>query len=438
MVKLVAGLIAIYFSLSLRADGFGSLVENQVDDSATVCFQVGMQATLTGLDDLVLEPEGIPGSAGTQYIGSDYFQLVSNDAVRLVIEGADLHQGNNTINTEFLVDGVKEFYDTEAGLPHQGTHELRVTASLGAISTQPFGHYQTVVTLTVAPQLGGQGGCGESMLTLAGNAETNYATIAFEDLYPSPGDADYNDFVVKYSVEESYDTSGYLETVSFDFTPLARGTGFNHALLLDLDGIIDRSGEIISQTVAPFFGDASVKVTYTNLNNGTIRTKYYALDDDITVFHNTRSTLAGFANVYAEEEFIAPRTQTNILISLANPEMNLLPDNHEVPIDKYRVFLDVLTTNSVIDLAAINADDGMIDPDGYPFGIVVPDNWAWMLEGHHIEEAYPYFEEYRRYLSGELSVLSAEAANWFRAVDTSAETTINLEEFEQFLSESGS
>jgi len=395
-----------------------------------------MQASLSGLDDLILEPAGISGAAGTVYMAVDTFQLTSNDAVRVIIDGANLSQGSTTIDTDFLVDGFQGFYDTEAGHAHQGDHELKVVARLGAVSSQLSGHYQTVATLTVVPLLGGQDGCGQTTLTLPGEADLNYATIAFEDLYPNPGDADYNDFVVRYSVEESYNASGNLETVPLNFTPIARGAGYNHALMLDLDGTIERTRTAISQTEAPFVGDANVTVVYTDLSNGTTRTKHYGVDDDIPIFHNTRSTLAGFANVYADEEFMAPNTQTSVHISLANPELNFLPDDHEVATDKYRVFLDVLTTNSDIDLAVVNSDDGMIDPNGYPFGIVVPDDWAWMLERHHIDEAYPYFEEYRRYLSGAVAELSPEAENWFRAIDTAADATIDLEEWKRFLAES--
>ncbi len=433
MYNLFLSSIAICLAMPMKADGFGSVTGSQVIDSATVCFQIGLQAALTGLDDLILEPVGASGAAGTVYVASDSFHLESNDAVRVLIEGVNLQQGLHTIDTEFLVDGVKEFYDTEPGQPHQADHEFKVIATLGAISSQLSGHYQTLATLTVIPLLGGPGGCGESTLTLPGDADTNYTTIAFEDLYPSSGDADYNDFVVRYSVEEHYDAKGNLETVSLDFIPLARGTEFNHALMLDLNGTIERTRTAVSQTEAPFIGNANVTVTYTDLNNGTTRTKHYSADDDIPNFHNTRSTLAGYANVYADEEFIEPNIQTSVQISLASPELNRLPDDHEIATDKYRVFLNVMTTNSDIDLAVVNPDDGMIDANGYPFGIVVPGNWAWMLEQHGIEEAYPYFEEYRRYLRGEIDELSAEAANWFRAIDTSSDVTVDLEELEQFL-----
>lgn len=75
----------------------------------------------------------------------------------------------------------------------------------------------------------------------------------------------------------------------------------------------------------------------------------------------------------------------------------------------------------------------MIDQNGYPFGILVPENWAWMLEREHIEDAYPCFAEYRRFLNGESDVLSVEAANWFDAIDTGSSSTIDIDAFDDFL-----
>ena len=164
-----------------------------------------------------------------------------------------------------------------------------------------------------------------------------------------------------------------------------------------------------------------------------MNTKYFGIDDDIPIFRNTRSTLAGFANVYDGEEFIQPSLQTTVEILLKNPELNLLTNNHEIATDKYRIFLDVLSTNQDIDLAVVNPEDGMIDSEGYPFGILVPDDWAWMLEGQHIEDAYPYFAEYRSYLNGTIETLSPEAENWFNAIDTSTDKVVDLEALEVFL-----
>jgi LruC domain-containing protein len=416
------------------AGGFGDPSQTPLSDTATICLEVNTSAELSGLDDITLVPESSDGAAGAIYRGSDEFLLSSNAPVRVIIDAPALTQGDYRVEMRAELDGVTRFFDTPEDGPHQQTHTLSVSGVLGAVSSQLAGHYESTLVLTVVPQVGGEAGCGEVTLKLGGDTQAEYAVLAFEDLYPNAGDADYNDFVVRYSVEEHYNTSGQLEKVDMTYTPVARGAGYNHALRLDLDGVISKTNNAFAQTQAPFEGDATVVVTYTNLDNGNESTKYYESDDDITIFHNTRSTLSGFANVYSDEPFTAPSQQTTVEIYLDSPELNLLSDVHEVATDKYRVYLDVLSTNNDIDLAVINPDDGMIDENGYPFGIVVADDWAWMLEYQNIESAYPYFAEYRDYLDGNIAELSPEAENWFNAGYTNVETTIDLEAFDEFLS----
>ena len=66
----------------------------------------------------------------------------------------------------------------------------------------------------------------------------------------------------------------------------------------------------------------------------------------------------------------------------------------------------------------VNPNDGMIDNNGYPFGMIIPDSWQWPLERVHIDDAYPYFEGYRSWLSGESSELSYEAEHWYLSPTT--------------------
>ena len=207
------------------AAGFGNISSNNIDDSATICMQVGIQAELTGLEDFSLQTTSANGSAGATYSGQDQFHLTSNAPIRLLIEATPLSQGEHNISTDVAVDGVTKFYDTDKEVIHDAIHTLTVDARLGAISSQLSGSYQSTVMITVAPQMGDAYGCGEVTLTLPGTAEKNYAVVAFEDLYPSAGDADYNDFVVRYSVEENYNAAGELESINMTYTPIARGAG---------------------------------------------------------------------------------------------------------------------------------------------------------------------------------------------------------------------
>lgn len=80
-------------------------------------------------------------------------------------------------------------------------------------------------------------------------------TLLFEDLYPSQGDYDMNDFVVKYSLTETtsilYDPDAkeekgdrYLEKVDCQFRPVWDGANYGHTFSFMLDGYKDVPTEI--------------------------------------------------------------------------------------------------------------------------------------------------------------------------------------------------
>ena len=335
-----------------------------------------------------------------------------------------MSNGVNTIDTFYQIDGARDYFDTASEGIHSSSHTLSARAQLGRISQQLAGDYSATLVLTVTPQIGGAGGCGEFTSQL--NTIDGWSTLAFEDLYPRKGDGDYNDMVVKYHVQENYNPQNQLETVTLKFEPLARGAGYVHSLNLSLDGQIDNSRNITTTTNEAFVGDALISVTYSSVNNGN-RT-VYNLDktEDISIFNNTVSSLQRFANVYDRAEWVDPKLIAQVDITLANPELNLFENRGTDSLLWYRPFLTVKNTKQDIDLAVINPNDGMIDENGNPFGLMVPTTWEWPLERNSINDAYPYFGEYTDYLTGNTDTLSVEAQHWYN-YPAAAELTINLD-----------
>jgi len=390
---------------------FGEVSNSNLESSATICMSIGVRASISGFDNFELTTMDIDGTAGAIYRGSDSFHLESNAPVRVIIDGEPLSNGNDDIESLFSIDGSYSHFDTSAKGDHTGDHVFSAEAQLGRISSQLAGHYSSDVVLTVVPQIGDGGGCGEFSQSFASNE--GWVTLAYEDLYPRVGDGDYNDMVVRYHVEENYNAQQQLETVTLQFDALARGAGYNHSLNLSLDGEIDASRNATTITPDAFVGDAQVRVSYENEGGSTRVTNTTNSDKDISIFNNTRSVLSGFANVYANEDWTTARYRTTVEVTLANPELNLYADRGADSLLWFRPFLTVMNTKQDIDLYEINQQDGMIDENGNPFGLLVPDTWEWPLERVSINEAYPYFGEYSRWLSGEEAVLSDRAATWY-------------------------
>lgn len=402
---------------------FGNLQQSSIQDEAIICMAIGVHASLSGLDDMFLLPIDTDGTAGALYSGSDKFMVESNDSLVITASGSNLQNGEDQVATWFFVDGQLGGNYQGENNPGQQEHELTIMAQLANISSQQSGFYQTSVTLTLQPDLGANDGCGAQQLTFPVNNSDATAYMAWEDLYPYAGDADYNDFVMSYQATESFNASGGLESISLLFNPEARGAGYNHSVWLDMDGLVNGSKNIEFESEPLFYGDALIKVSYTNIENGNVVYRYFDKEDDVVLFHNTRATLDGFANVYPDGEHIDSKWKTSVEITLSDPSLNLLSDRGPISESSYRVYLSVMQTNKEIDLAAVNSEDGMIDSNGYPFGIVVPDNWQWPNERIQIDDAYPHFSEYRAWLAGETDTLSPEAEFWYTAPSTDTNLT---------------
>lgn len=385
----------------------------KLDASASVCMSVGLAAALTGLDNITLTPDngGISGNAGTRYSGSDSFHLASNGRVIVLVDSSGLKNGSFVLGTTQDIDGQAERLTTGEG-SHDADHTLHVSTRLGAISHQKAGQYTGTVTLTVTPEIGGLAGCGSFTETYPGKEA--WSILAWEDLYPSTGDKDFNDTVVAMRIAEDYNSQQQLKHISMDFIPIARGAGYDHSLVLSLDGTVDNSKNITTKTAPVFYGDAQITMTQENTRTGAVRSAQYTASQNIPVFDSTRLAAGGsYVNVYPGQAQTDPVLITHLNIDIADPGLNGgdrgLLDGQFL----YRPVLRVLNTGQDIDIAQVNNKDRMISSDGYPFGLLVPTAWAWPAERVSIDTAYPYFKDYRLWLTGKTATISEQAMNWF-------------------------
>ncbi len=167
-------------------------------------------------------------------------------------------------------------------------------------------------------------------------------------------------------------------------------------------------------------------VTYTTPNNGSHTLHGLDKEDDISIFHNTLSSLERFANVNNGSAWVEPKFTAQVDITLANPELNLYDERGAESLNWFRPYLSVKNTRQDIDLANVNPDNGMIDQNGNPFGLLVPVTWEWPLERVNINDAYPLFSDYTKYLNGETNGISDKALEWYN-YPSDASLIINLD-----------
>ena len=124
--------------------------DNLDDDSATVTMNVGLYASLTGLDNFVLSTSGSDGAEGAIYSGSDDFELESNGQVRVTLAGSDLSSGADSVSTSYDMDNLGTTFDTASDSVHDASHTVSAEATLGDISDQKAGAYSADITVTVS------------------------------------------------------------------------------------------------------------------------------------------------------------------------------------------------------------------------------------------------------------------------------------------------
>lgn len=141
--KMAICLLGTMVSFASYADGLDS-------DDATVSMTVGLYASLTGLDNFILQTSDNSGAASAVYSGSDDFNLESNGQVRVSLDGDDLENGADSVSTSYALDDNGITFDTASGEKHDASHSVSAEATLDEISSQQEGEYSAVITLTVS------------------------------------------------------------------------------------------------------------------------------------------------------------------------------------------------------------------------------------------------------------------------------------------------
>ncbi len=155
MKNTIKTLVAVFSLFMIAANGMAFAAGGRiasggtVSDSATVSLNVGLFATIVGLDDFALATSDADGSENAIYSGSDAFTVKSNGQISVTLTGADLVNGANVITPSYALDSAGLTFDTGAGV-HNSSHTVSASATLGDVSDQEAGAYSGDITITVS------------------------------------------------------------------------------------------------------------------------------------------------------------------------------------------------------------------------------------------------------------------------------------------------
>lgn len=229
-------------------------------------------------------------------------------------------------------------------------------------------------------------------------------TIAYEDLFPSAGDADLNDYVIQMFNEEDLNAEGKIVEIRGVYQHIAKGAGYKHTLNLRLP----KNSGFTFESVVYDANDVDVKT-------GKVRysPSLEEIQDGIEILGDSSKTISS-SNVDPNKPF-KPGHKAVVKIVFDKPV-----SRSELGTAPYDLFIRILSKkiDSKYPASAPRANnvalqyyevhfpnlyfdskgkDVYIDPKGFPWAILVPNAWAWPLEGSTYDirgskSAYPKFK----------------------------------------------
>lgn len=218
---------------------------------------------------------------------------------------------------------------------------------------------------------------------------TPAGSIAFEDLYPSAGDSDFNDYVLYVENEQDLNAAGKVVRIRGKYTHIARGAGYKHKLMLT----VPNAGSVsVSKTI--YKSSGSVASSSSGSLSGI--SSYEILGDSSETISqsNTSSDQTYKPGRRAEVEFILDTP-------IAGSNLGKAP---------YDLYMYVISTSKEVHFPGRYFDgdgkDIYMDANGFPWALQVPSTWNWPLETKNISGGYSQFAPW--YLS-----LGVDSKDWY-------------------------
>ncbi|WCL47532.1 LruC domain-containing protein [Leptospira sp. GIMC2001] len=217
-----------------------------------------------------------------------------------------------------------------------------------------------------------------SRSTLTRFPRSGVNTIAFEDLYPTAGDADLNDYVLFFNTEEDQNAQGKIVGIRGSFEHVARGAGYRHTLNLKLNV---PTGATLSTV---HFKNRNNKSIQENSDNVVLSASDLA--NGIPLLEESSKTISTPNNNAAHANNLKFGDVVHFEITFDQPVTRA-----QLGSAPYDLYAYVVNTNKNIHLPGRYYDnsgkDVFMDSKGFPWAIIVPGKWKWPLESKDIRKA---------------------------------------------------
>jgi LruC domain-containing protein len=241
--------------------------------------------------------------------------------------------------------------------------------------------------------------------------EDQKGSFAFEDLWPSKGDYDFNDLVLEYNINQVTNAENKVVDIISEYTIKAIGAGykngFGYQLNLPPSAIANVSGYSLEEDFITLSGNG----TESGQNKATI----IVFDNTYNLFPTIAS---GFVNTRTEQPYVTPPSIT-VTVNLATPQtlaaVGLPPYNPFLIVNKERgkeVHLPGYAPTALVNQIYFGTEDDDSNPaqgryyksgSNLPWGMHLPVSFDYPIEKTPILEGHLVFDTW--VLSGGFSYM---------------------------------
>ena len=249
-------------------------------------------------------------------------------------------------------------------------------------------------------------------------SSSGYATLMFEDLWPSMGDYDFNDLVVRYRMAISKDDEDAVQSVEMTYQIQAVGAAFHNGFALHLPNV--QQSNVKSALLS--FGD---EVTALTPEVGPSETVFILsadvwddVADDCPMFRTVASCMTEitepftftveFNDAVSETSLGLPPYDPFIFVAADHPRAGYAPREWEVHLKDFSG-TSVFNASLLGDLDdASNSENSFVNANNMPWALNIGDEIAHASELTDIQLAYPDFEQWA-------SSSGAQKSDWYKA-----------------------
>ncbi|TGM98126.1 LruC domain-containing protein [Leptospira yasudae] len=213
------------------------------------------------------------------------------------------------------------------------------------------------------------------------------STVAFEDLYPSAGDADLNDYVIQMHNEVDLNAAGDVIRLRGTYQHVARGAGYKHTFFIKL--VVGTGAKFTRKVVR----EDGKEITASNTKTVSAADLTAGLQ-----IHEESNKTTSNPNVNPGGVF-KPGHIATIEIEFDSPVKKTKLGNYP-----YDIFIKVTNTGKDIHFPGLykNADgtDKYLDSNRFPWAILVPGVWKYPYEGFDIrKESQSGYKEFNLWVA---------------------------------------